>query len=119
MPIKTPRLHCDRKSGGYFFRYKLPAILAERLEKVSVYQSLKTKDFAVAKGRALYLNLQLEMTRHKLDPNKVRLDGVKELLKIDLKNGVFEADDGNIRRACVGDGIYITKQYLPSSCTNN
>ncbi|WP_410451548.1 DUF6538 domain-containing protein [Paraburkholderia sp. 31.1] len=70
MPIKTPRLHRDRKSVGYFFRYKLPAILAERLGKVSVYQSLKTKDFTVAKARALYLNLQLEMTRHKLDPNK-------------------------------------------------
>ncbi|HDR9127760.1 TPA: tyrosine-type recombinase/integrase [Burkholderia vietnamiensis] len=92
MPIKTPRLHRDRKSGGYFFRYKLPAILAERLGKVSVYQSLKTKDFALAKARALYLNLQLEMSRHKLNPHNIKLDDVRELLRIDVKNGIFEAD---------------------------
>ncbi|MGF6764807.1 hypothetical protein P3T24_005141 [Paraburkholderia sp. GAS33] len=78
MPIKTPRLHRDRKSGGYFFRYKLPAILAERLGKVSVYQSLKTKDFALAlrpkanpsTDRSVYAGaLARRITKERLHPD--------------------------------------------------
>ena len=59
MPIKTPRLIRDQKSGGYFFRYKLPAILAQQHGKISIYFSLRTKSFGQAKTRALYLNFQL------------------------------------------------------------
>lgn len=92
MPIKTPRLHRDKKSGAYFFRYKLPAILAERHGKTSIYLSLRTKDYGQAKTRALFLNYQLEMSRHKPTTQQFNLEEARELLKIDLKNGVFEAD---------------------------
>jgi len=92
LPIKTPRLIRDKKSGGYFFRYKLPGMLAQQHGKISVYLSLRTKEFDRAKACAHYLNLQLEMSRQKLNANDLKLEDLKELLKIDLKNGIFEAD---------------------------
>ncbi len=92
MPIKTPRLHRDKKSGAYFFRYKLPTALAQRLGKVSVYLSLRTKDYHQAKTSALLLNYHLEMSRKRPTAQQFSPDEARELLKIDLKNGIFEAD---------------------------
>ncbi|RQZ26110.1 hypothetical protein DIE14_15750 [Burkholderia sp. Bp9017] len=85
-------MHRDKKSGAYFFRYKLPVALAQRLGKVSMYLSLRTKDYHEAKTSALLLNYHLEMSRKKPIAQQFNPDDARELLKIDLKNGIFEAD---------------------------
>ncbi len=67
MPIKTPRLHREKKVRHlYFFRYTLPVMLSKQPEKASVYLSLKTKDFHQAKTTALLHNYHIKMSRKKL-----------------------------------------------------
>ncbi|MEK6354723.1 MAG: DUF6538 domain-containing protein [Burkholderia cenocepacia] len=82
MPIKTPRLHRDKKSGTYFFRYTLPVMLSKQSGKASVYLSLKTKDFHQAKTTALLLNYHIEMSRKKPVPQQFNIDDARELLKV-------------------------------------
>jgi integrase len=86
MPVPMPRLIRDAKSGIYFFRLVLPRSVAGKLQKC-VYFSLKTRENKVARSKAAVLNLRIEMTKPFID-----LENIRELIKIDLKNGIFHAD---------------------------
>lgn len=86
MPIHMPRLIRDAKSGLYFFRLILPRSMAGQQQK-SVYFSLKTRENKVARAKAAILNLRVEMTKPYID-----LENIRELINIDLKNGIFQAD---------------------------
>lgn len=86
MPIHMPRLIRDSKSGVYFFRVVLPRSVSGSQPR-SVYLSLKTRENKLARAKAAVLNLRVEMTKPDLD-----FDGLRKLINIDLKNGVFQAD---------------------------
>lgn len=86
MPIHMPRLIRDAKSGLYFFRLVLPRSVAG-LQQKSMYFSLKTRENKVARAKAAVLNLRVEMTKPYID-----FDNIRELINIDLKNGIFQAD---------------------------
>ena len=86
MPIHMPRLIRDAKSGLYFFRLILPRSVAGQQQK-SMYFSLKTRENKVARAKAAVLNLRVEMTKPYID-----FDNIRELINIDLKNGIFQAD---------------------------
>lgn len=87
MPVHMPRLVRDNKSGIYFFRLVLPRTSANDKKQRCFYMSLQTRENKVARAKAAILNLRVEMTKKDFDLSKVR-----EYLKIDLKNGIFEAD---------------------------
>lgn len=59
MSIKTPRLIRDR-CGVYYFRFVVPATLRETIGKIELRRSLRTKDAAVARQKALALSLAVE-----------------------------------------------------------
>lgn len=86
MPIHMPRLIRDAKSGLYFFRLILPRSVAGQQQK-SMYFSLKTRENKVARAKAAVLNLRVEMTKPYID-----FENIRELINIDLKNGIFQAD---------------------------
>lgn len=86
MPIPMPRLIRDKKSGVYFFRLVLPRAVAGTQQKC-LYFSLKTRENKVARAKAAVLNLRVEMTKPYID-----FDNIRELINIDLKNGIFQAD---------------------------
>ncbi|WP_284401128.1 DUF6538 domain-containing protein, partial [Acidovorax sp. SUPP2825] len=81
-----PRLIRDKKSGVYFFRVVLPRAVAGTQQKC-LYFSLKTRENKVARAKAAVLNLRVEMTKP-----FINLDNIRELINIDLKNGIFQAD---------------------------
>ena len=87
MPTAMPRLVRDQKSGVYFFRLVLPRSLAQTPAQKCLYVSLKTRENKQARAKAALLNLRIEMSKPFID-----LDNIKKLIKIDLKNGIFEAD---------------------------
>jgi hypothetical protein len=59
MSIKTPRLTRDR-CGVFCIRLVGPAALRQDIGKSELRRSLRTKDCAIAKQRALTLNLALD-----------------------------------------------------------
>ena len=87
MPTAMPRLVRDQKSGVYFFRLVLPRSLAATTTQKCLYVSLKTRENKQARAKAALLNLRIEMSKPFID-----LDNIRKLIKIDLKNGIFEAD---------------------------
>jgi len=87
VPIKIPRLVRDNKAGIYQFRLTLPEALARAIDQTSIYTSLQTREYKQARAKAVLLNLRVEMSKPIIDLNNIR-----ELLKIDVSRGVFEAD---------------------------
>lgn len=84
-----PRLVKDAKSGIYFFRWLLPKNQQQNLQRKSLYISLRTRDFRLAQCHAALMNLRVEKMKKIPDLNEA---GIRELLKIDLERGIFEAD---------------------------
>lgn len=87
MPINIPRLVRDNKTGIFYFRYTLPRQLAIQANQTSIYTSLQTRNRKRARVIAALLNYGIEMSKPIVDLSKVR-----ELLKINIADGVFEAD---------------------------
>ncbi len=87
MPTAMPRLVRDNKSGIYLFRLVLPRALVQGTRQRCLYVSLQTRENKQARAKAALLNLRIEMSKPFID-----LDNIRECLKIDLKNGTFEAD---------------------------
>ncbi|TKC91705.1 hypothetical protein FAZ69_04490 [Trinickia terrae] len=86
MPIKIPRLVRDSKTGIFYFRYTLPRHLAAQINQTSIYTSLRTRNNKQARAMAAMLNYGIEMSK------PIDLSKVRELLKINIAEGVFEAD---------------------------
>lgn len=59
MSIKTPRLTRDR-CGVFYIRLVVPAALRQDIGKSELRRSLRTKDCAIAKQRALTLDIALD-----------------------------------------------------------
>ena len=96
MSIKTPRLIRDR-CGVYYFRLIVPLALRQSVGKTEFRRSLRTKDAATARQRALELSLSVEafgVTKdisdfpHLLGANP----DVKKLIEVDFERGIFRAD---------------------------
>ncbi|VWD44067.1 hypothetical protein BLA50215_05610 [Burkholderia lata] len=86
MPIKIPRLVRDTKTGIAYFHYPLPRRLAPQINQTSIYTSLRTRNNKQARAMAAMLNYGIEMSK------PIDLSKVRELLKINIAEGVFEAD---------------------------
>lgn len=102
MSIKTPRLIRDR-CGVYYFRLVVPAALRQTIGKIELRRSLRTKDAAVARQKALALSLAVEAIT--VDPkflsnptlgdfaHLLRSDAdIRKKIKIDLDKGTMEVD---------------------------
>jgi len=86
VPIKVPRLVRDNKTGIFYFRYTLPRQLAIQANQTSIYTSLRTRNNKQARAMAAMLNYGIEMSK------PINLGKIRELLKINISEGVFEAD---------------------------
>jgi integrase len=95
--IKTPRLIRDR-CGVYYFRLIVPLALREFVGKTEFRRSLRTKDSAIARQRALALSVAVETRMnddignfsHLLKPDAQK--GIREKIRIDLDKGIVETD---------------------------
>lgn len=97
MSIKTPRLIRDR-CGVYYFRLLVPKDLRVTVGKLEWRRSLRTKDAALARYRALVLGSAVEewMTYRNSDDDWERLLGgnspIRKSVTIDMERGIFHAD---------------------------
>ncbi len=102
MSIKTPRLIRDR-CGVYYFRFVVPAALRQTVGKIELRRSLRTKDAALARQKALALSLAVEaitvdpkfLANPTLDDFAHLLQGDAELrkkIRIDADIGIIEVD---------------------------
>lgn len=89
MRTPMPRLVKDTKTALWFFRWSLPKTWQPRLERKSLYISLKTRELRLAKCLAAVLNLRVETMKKLPDLNKEQL---RKMLEIDLERGIFRAD---------------------------
>jgi integrase len=102
--IKTPRLIRDR-CGVYYFRLIVPLPLREVVGKTEFRRSLRTKDSAEARLRALSLSVAVEamMVNPKFLTNPTLADfphllrpdakqGTRDKIRIDLDKGIIETD---------------------------
>ena len=104
MGIKTPRLIRDR-CGVYYFRLIVPLSLRDTIGKSELRRSLRTKEAAIARHRALLLSTQLEAVM--VDPKFLNSpsiadfphllkagagDGIRQKMRIDLERGLVETD---------------------------
>jgi len=94
--IKTPRLTRDR-CGVYYFRLVVPLALRKDVGKTEYRRSLRTKDSAIARQRALALCVAVEglMARPNIsDFSHLFGDDsrVGKLMTIDFERGIFHAD---------------------------
>jgi integrase len=100
--IKTPRLIRDR-CGVYYFRFVVPATLRQTVGKTELRRSLRTKDAALARQKALALSLAVEAIT--VDPKFLsnptlgdfaHLLGsdadIRKKIKIDVDRGTMEVD---------------------------
>ena len=95
--IKTPRLIRDR-CGVYYFRFVVPLALRQAVGKTEFRRSLKTKDSAIARQRALALCVAVETVMapnindfpHLLKPDAKK--GIREKIVIDLPKGIIQTD---------------------------
>jgi hypothetical protein len=95
--IKTPRLIRDR-CGVYYFRLIVPLALREVVGKTEFRRSLRTKDSAIARQRALALSVAVE-TRMNDDignfSHLLKADAkqrIREKIVIDLPKGIIQTD---------------------------
>ena len=86
MPIKVPRLVRDNKTGIFYFRFTLPRRIASAIHQTSIYTSLRTRNQKQARAIATLLNYGIEMSK------PIDLSKIRQLIKINLDEGVFEAD---------------------------
>lgn len=97
MSIKTPRLIRDR-CGVYYFRLIVPLALRATVGKSEFRRSLRTKDSAIARQRALALSVAVETRMnddignfaHLFKPDAKK--GIREKIRIDLERGIVETD---------------------------
>ncbi|MDO9147858.1 MAG: hypothetical protein Q7U52_09375 [Hydrogenophaga sp.] len=102
MSIKTPRLIRDR-CGVYYFRFVVPAALRQTVGKIELRRSLRTKDAALARQKALALSLAVEAIivdpkflsnptlgdfAHLLKDNA----DIRKKIRIDAEKGIIETD---------------------------
>ena len=83
MSIKTPRLIRDR-CGVFYFRLIVPLALRQSVGKTEFRRSLRTKDSAIARQRALALSVAVE-TRMNDD-----IGNFSHLFKPDAKQRIRE-----------------------------
>ena len=96
MSIKTPRLTRDR-CGVYYFRLVVPVALRSAIGKTEYRRSLRTKDSAIARQRALVMSVAVEalMSKPKISDfsNLFKDDSrLGKLMTIDIDRGIFHAD---------------------------
>ncbi len=97
MSIKTPRLIRDR-CGVYYFRLIVPLALRQSVGKTEFRRSLRTKDSAIARQRALALSVAVETRMNDDIGNFAHLfkpgakNAIREKITIDLPKGIVEAD---------------------------
>ncbi|MDE2418422.1 MAG: hypothetical protein KGN32_11515 [Burkholderiales bacterium] len=104
MSIKTPRLIRDR-CGVFYFRLIVPLAWREFVGKTEFRRSLRTKDSAEARQRALSLSLAVEamMVNPKFLTNPTLADfphllrpdakqGTRDKIRIDMDRGIIETD---------------------------
>ena len=102
--IKTPRLIRDR-CGVFYFRLIVPLTLREVVGKTEFRRSLRTKDSAEARQRALSLSVAVEamMANPKFLTNPSLADfphllkpdakqGTRDKIRIDMERGIIETD---------------------------
>ncbi|TAE33771.1 MAG: site-specific integrase [Candidatus Kapaibacterium sp.] len=95
--IKTPRLIRDR-CGVYYFRLIVPLALRATVGKTEFRRSLRTKDSAIARQRALALSVAVETRMnddignfsHLFKPDAKQR--IREKITIDLPNGIIQTD---------------------------
>lgn len=97
MSIKTPRLIRDR-CGVYYFRFVVPLALRQSVGKTEFRRSLRTKDSAIARQRALALSVAVETRMNDDIGNFSHLfkpgakNSIREKITIDLPNGIIQTD---------------------------
>ena len=97
MSIKTPRLIRDR-CGVFYFRLIVPLALRESVGKTEFRRSLRTKDSAIARQRALALSVAVETRMnddignfsHLFKPDAKQR--IREKIVIDLPKGIIQTD---------------------------
>ena len=97
MSIKTPRLIRDR-CGVYYFRLIVPLALRATVGKTEFRRSLRTKDSAIARQRALALSVAVETRMnddignfsHLFKPDAKQR--IREKITIDLPNGIIQTE---------------------------
>jgi len=95
--IKTPRLIRDR-CGVYYFRFVVPLALRQSVGKTEFRRSLRTKDSAIARQRALALSVAVETRMNDDIGNFSHLfkpgakNSIREKITIDLPNGIIQTD---------------------------
>ncbi|WP_394755244.1 DUF6538 domain-containing protein [Rhodoferax sp.] len=96
MSIKIPRLIRDR-CGVYYFRLIVPLALRQSVGKTEFRRSLRTKDAAIARQRALELSLAVEAINvnpkisdfpHLLAANP----NIRKKINVDVERGIFQSD---------------------------
>ena len=97
MSIKTPRLIRDR-CGVFYFRLIVPLALRATVGKTEFRRSLRTKDSAIARQRALALSVAVETRMNDDIGNFSHLfkpgakNSIREKITIDLPNGIIQTD---------------------------
>ncbi len=97
MSIKTPRLIRDR-CGVFYFRLIVPLALRQSVGKTEFRRSLRTKDSAIARQRALALSVAVETRMnddvgnfsHLFKPDAKQR--IREKIVIDLPKGIIQTD---------------------------
>ncbi len=97
MSIKTPRLIRDR-CGVFYFRLIVPLALRQSVGKTEFRRSLRTKDSAIARQRALALSVAVETHMnddignfsHLFKPDAKQR--IREKIVIDLPKGIIQTD---------------------------
>ena len=97
MSIKTPRLIRDR-CGVFYFRLIVPLALRQSVGKTEFRRSLRTKDSAIARQRALALSVAVEARMnddignfsHLFKPDAKQR--IREKIVIDLPKGIIQTD---------------------------
>ena len=95
--IKTPRLIRDR-CGVFYFRLIVPLALRQSVGKTEFRRSLRTKDSAIARQRALALSVAVETRMnddignfsHLFKPDAKQR--IREKIVIDLPKGIIQTD---------------------------
>ena len=94
MSIKTPRLIRDR-CGVFYFRFVVPLALRQAVGKTEFRRSLKTKDSAIARQRALALCVAVETVMAQ------NINDFPHLLKANAKQGT-QGPGATQRHSCGG-----------------
>lgn len=87
-------MYLRKRDGVYHWRRKLPAYVAQRLGKVELVQSLRTKDREVAKSRATRLVIASERVyKEAMNNNKITTEQINDLACQWLSNALMEDEE--------------------------